>query len=226
MVVTQHRVKRWVVGQGVERKLGSAQAAAVASILDLDQAPAPGDLQLGGAVQHDDPPVDHEGHPITQLVSRRHVVRGEKHRAATCFQIHDQVLDGAGVYRVQAGGRFVEKEQFGVVDQRPGERQAHLHALGILAGPDMGVVGQTDGIQQLHGVQGGLCIQRSEKPQILQSGELLIMVGQLERHADAFVIVRSPGCRVLSPDRDLTAVPAQQADENPLRRRLTRAAGA
>ncbi len=52
------------------------------------------------------------------------------------------------------------------------------------------------------------------------------MVGQLEGDTDALVVVRPPRERVPPPHGRLTAVSAEQADEEFLRRGLPGAAGA
>ncbi|COZ37787.1 Uncharacterised protein [Mycobacterium tuberculosis] len=133
VVVSQHGVERRVVGKAVHAELGGLESPAVAPVFHPHPPPAASDLQFGGTVQCDDPAVDDERHPVAQLVGGGHVVRGEKDRAAARLQVHDDVLDLAGVHRVQPGGGLVEEQQLRVVDQRPGEGQPHLHALGVLA---------------------------------------------------------------------------------------------
>ncbi len=150
---------------------------------------------------------------------------GEKHRAAACLQVQDHVLDVAGVDRVKAGGGLVEEEQFGIVDQRSGEGEPHLHSLGVHADSGVGVVRQAHRVQQVHRIQRRARVQRSEELQVLQPGQLLVVVGQFERDTDALVVISTPGQRVPAPDRGLAAVAAKQADEKFLRRRLPCPAG-
>src|SRR5829696_8184672 len=89
----------------------------------------------------------------------------------------------------------------------------------------VGVVGQADGVEQLHRIQGVDVVQRREEPQVLQTGELLVMVRQLEGDPDALVVVGPPGQRVLTPHRRLAAVAAEQADQKLLGGGLPGAAG-
>ncbi|SHX05975.1 Uncharacterised protein [Mycobacteroides abscessus subsp. abscessus] len=146
--------------------------------------------------------------------------------AAPRFQLQHHVLDLAGVHRVQAGGRFIQEQQFRVVDERTHERQPHLHALG--KGPDAGVriVGKPHRIQQLHRITGRSGVEGGKEPQVLQRGQLLVVVGQLEGHSDALVVVPPPGPRLSAPHRCPTAVPAQQPDQQLLGGGLARTAGA
>ena len=79
------------------------------AILDAYESLPPRDLQLRGPVHRLDPSVDDERHPVAQFIGGRHVVGGQKDCAATRLQIQDDVLDLAGVDRVQARRRFVEE---------------------------------------------------------------------------------------------------------------------
>jgi hypothetical protein len=48
------------------------------------------------------------------------------------LELEDQILHFAGADRVQTGGRLVENDQFGIVDQRLGQPDAAGHALAVL----------------------------------------------------------------------------------------------
>ena len=139
-------------GRPSESRLASRRPSAPRYSTRTSRSPA-GDLQLGGRVQSDDLAVDDESHPVAQFVGGRHVVRGEENRPPTRFEIQDHVLYLARVDRIQARCRFVEEKELRVVDQRPDERQAHLHSLGVLADSRVRVVGQPDGVEQRHRVQ-------------------------------------------------------------------------
>ena len=149
----------------------------------------------------------------------------QEDRAAARLEVQDDVLDLARVDRVQARGRFVEEQQLGVVDQRPREGQPHLHSLGVLANSRVGVIGQPHRVEQRQRVRRVAGVERREEAQVLEAGELLIVIRQLEGDTDALVVVGSPGQRVLPPHRGLAAVTSQQADQELLRGGLPGAAG-
>ena len=50
--------------------------------------------------------------------------------------------------RIQPGRRLVPDEQFGVVHQRGGDREARLHAGGVAADRTPRIVGESDGVQE------------------------------------------------------------------------------
>jgi hypothetical protein len=107
-------------------------------------------------------------------------VGGEEDRAALVADLPDDVLDPPRVDRVHPGRRLVEEQQLGPVQQRAGEDQPHLHALGELSDAGVGVGGQVDRLQQGHRVLGRSGVEGGEELQVLQRGELLVVVGQLE----------------------------------------------
>src|SRR3954469_10502837 len=129
MMAAQQGVEHVVVGQAVHVEVGGVETPVLTAIFDAyDPLPAR-DLQLGGTVHRLDPSVDDERHPVAQFVGGRHVVGGQEDCATARLQTQDDVLDLARVYRVQARRRFIEEQQFGVVDQGSREGQPHLHSL-------------------------------------------------------------------------------------------------
>ena len=81
--------------------------------------------------------VIHDGHTLAELLRFVHVVRGQDDGAAVFLELRDEVPQLAARLRVEAGGRFVEKQQVGVADQRAGQREALFLAAGEIA--DSGV---------------------------------------------------------------------------------------
>ena len=71
-------------------------------------------------------------------------------------QRQDQVLDFAAADGVQAGGRLVEDNQFGIVDQGLGQADAALHALGEFADHAGADGAQADHFQKLLGAAAAL----------------------------------------------------------------------
>ena len=78
---------------------------------------------------HDQAAVHHH-QPVAELLGLVHVVRGDHQRHALLLEPEQPVPQQVPGLRVEAGGRLVEQQQVGVVDQRPGDRQPALHAAG------------------------------------------------------------------------------------------------
>ena len=87
-------------------------------------------------------------------------------------------------------------------------------------------LGEVDRLQQGHRVLGRAGVQRGEELQVLQRGELLVVVGQLEGDADALVVVAAPVGGVAAPHRRPAAVAGEQPGEDLLGGGLPGAAGA
>ena len=71
----------------------------------------------------------------------RQEMRGENHGFTAPGQGQDQVLDLATANGIEPGGRFVQDNQIGIVNQCLGQADAAGHALGKFAhGPVLGVL--------------------------------------------------------------------------------------
>ena len=65
----------------------------------------------------------------------------------------DLVPDRQPRRRVEAGGRLVEEQDLGRVDQRAGQVEPALHAARVGLGAPVGGVGQPDELEQLAGAR-------------------------------------------------------------------------
>ncbi len=74
-------------------------------------------LERAGRVDHGDAAVHDECDPVAQLGGDSHVVGGEEDRPTLVPQPGDDLLDPAGVDRVQPGGRLVEEQQLRLMKQ-------------------------------------------------------------------------------------------------------------
>ena len=79
--------------------------------------------QLGGRALGDDHPAVHHHQPVAQLLGLVHVVRGDDLGDALALEPVQPVPQQVAGLRVEPGGRLVEQQQLGVVDQRPGDRE-------------------------------------------------------------------------------------------------------
>src|SRR5207253_8026473 len=66
---------------------------------------------------------------VAQLVGLGQVVGGQKDRAALGAEALHEVSDGAGRFGVESRGRFVEKDDRGLVQQRARDRELLAHTL-------------------------------------------------------------------------------------------------
>ena len=113
----------------------------------------------------------------------------QDHRLAAAGQGQDQVLDLAATDRVQAGGRFVEDDQVGVVNERLGKPDPSLHALGEFAHHPSPHLVQSHHLQQLPGAAATLVAgqieKAAEKIECLVRIEITIEIRFLRQVADA-----------------------------------------
>ena len=72
-------------------------------------------------------------------------------RELLAVELLDECEDGVGGGCVEVPGRFVRKQEFGLGDERAGERDALLLAAGEFAGAVVGAVRQADVVEPLCG---------------------------------------------------------------------------
>ena len=83
--------------------------------------------EVGRRALGDDATAVHDDQPVAELLGLVHVMRGEHERRTALFQPVQPVPYEVAGLGVEAGGRFVQQEQLGVVDEPPCDRQASLH---------------------------------------------------------------------------------------------------
>ena len=149
-------------------------------------------LERVGPIERDKPPLGDERDPIAEFLHVGHVVRGQDDRHPALAQFPNNPLELAGVDRVETGGRFVEKKQFGLMLNRPDEVETHLHPLGEFLDPTMSHLLQADHRQRLLRRATWFVVERGEEGQVFDRGELEVMVGQLEPHPDPLEVVAAP----------------------------------
>ena len=102
------------------------------------------------ALGHDHALVHHD-QPVAQLLGLVHVVRGDHQRDARLLEPEQLVPQQVPGLRVEAGGRLVEQQQVGPVDQGAGDRQPPLHAAGEVLDLGLRLLGELHELQQLVG---------------------------------------------------------------------------
>ncbi|KPK44207.1 MAG: hypothetical protein AMK72_12285 [Planctomycetes bacterium SM23_25] len=119
-------------------------------------------------------------------------VRREEDRLAFALEPQDKVLHLARADGVQAGRRFVEEQEFRVVDEGLGQADAPAHSLGVLAelacpGPPI----QSDPVEEFGGPSAPLAAVEAEEATVeidrLLAGQKAVQIGLFGQVADALV---------------------------------------
>ena len=84
---------------------------------------------------------------IAEALGFFHVMRRVDDRAAFAMQRLDALEDLVARLRIDADGRLVEQQQFGIVQDRGGQIEPPLHAAGIAAGAIALAIGEADEIE-------------------------------------------------------------------------------
>jgi hypothetical protein len=126
-----------------------------------------------------------------------------------------------------APNELVHQQQLGALGQRPGDRDALLHASGELVGIVPGEVGQPDQLEQLRHAGAALCatgsVQRQGQLDVAGHGLPGQESGLLER--DAVVLVESRLASRLAEDAELSRRRGVEVGDEPQQGALAAAAG-
>ena len=157
--------------------------------------------------------------PAAHLAGEAHLVGDDDHRHAGGGELLHDVEHVADHLGVERRGRFVEQHHLGVHAQRAGDRHALLLAAGQPRRVLVGLVGETDPLQQLHRVLLHLRLRRElgapgSRHHVLEHGHVREQVELLEAHAD--VLAQVADLLVLAP----RAVPTAELDPGHLDRAL------
>src|SRR5690606_2964517 len=100
--------------------------------------------------QRNQPAALHHADTITQALRLRQIVGAQKYGAALfAAEADNHVVDLAGHYRIEAGGGFIEEQDFRVVDQGTRQRQPLLHALAVATNFLAGAICKAECFQQM-----------------------------------------------------------------------------
>ena len=119
---------------------------------------------VGRVVEHvedgpvvDDLAVAHDRQVGADVLDDLHLV-GDEHdgQAEPCIEVLEQGEDRPGGARVERAGRLVAQQHLRVADQRTRDGDALLLATGKLPRIRLGLVGDTDEFQQMHGLRAGV----------------------------------------------------------------------
>ena len=91
----------------------------------------------------------HDHEPVTELLGLVHVVRREHEGDARLLQSIEALPQHVARLRVETGGRLVEQQDLGLVDQGARDRQPALHAARQRVDPRVAAIGELHELQQL-----------------------------------------------------------------------------
>ena len=131
----------------------------------------------------------HDHQPVAQLLRFVHVVGGQDERHALLLEAVEPVPEEMPCLGVEPGGRLVEQQQVGLVDEPPGDDQASLHAprewLDLVAG----ALRELDEVEQLPGARPRLRVRQVEvapvDEQVLLDRELHVQAVLLGHDTEA-----------------------------------------
>ena len=131
----------------------------------------------------DDPEV------VGELVGLLEVLGGEEDgHPLVAGEMRDLVPEGGAALDVEAGGRLVEEEDTGPVQQREGQVEPPLHAARVAADLAVGRIGEADALDQLVPAPGpvglGHPVERALEAHVIAGREVRVEGRLLQRGAD------------------------------------------
>ncbi len=110
-------------------------------------------------------------------------MRGKHYRRAAVGQLTQNILNQPRRFRVEADGRFIKHQYFGIVHQGGGQRGLLLHAVAVRVECLIGGIGQVEHAQQLvNAVCHQLAIhvvQIADKAQQFAPGQFGVKIGRI-----------------------------------------------
>ena len=149
--------------------------------------------QRSGCPLFDDATAVHDGEHVAQKLRLLHVVRGQHNGAPLGADLIDQSPQVAPRLRIEACGRFIQKQNLGVVDQRECEQAA----LALTAG-ELGDVAIQKGLELADGDKllewAGAWIHRGKRAQRVVHGQKIHQRRGLKLDPDAALKARVARC--------------------------------
>ena len=171
----------------------------------------------GRALGHDLALV-HDDQPVAELLGLVHVVRGQHERDAPLLEPEQPLPHQVPGLRIEAGRRFVEQHELGLVDQRPGDREPPLHAAGQRLDLVVGPLGELDEVEQLRRPLAGHPARNAEVARVdgdvLRDGQLGVERVLLGAHAEPTPDL--PGRRATGSRPRMRSVPPVGGDTQPI----------
>ncbi|OPZ22417.1 MAG: hypothetical protein BWZ10_00425 [candidate division BRC1 bacterium ADurb.BinA364] len=131
---------------------------------------------------------DQNRHTVANHFGVRQNVRGEEDGFSLFAQPQDDVAHLLAPQRIEARLRLVEEDQFGIVQQRLGQPDALIHALGIALERQIGGVRQADQFQQFADFAAALApghaVELAVKIKKFAPGQIIVEIRILGQKSD------------------------------------------
>ena len=190
-----------------------------------------GDLALEvrrGALGDDQPGID-DRDPVTERVGLVQVVRGEEDRHALVAEPAHLLPHASPARRVQPGGRLVQEDDLGRMDDAERDIEAPALPAGVGADLAVGEVAELEGLDGRLGeaLRGGFrdAVHARLVHQVTPGGGLIVGAAGLRHEADALPHLRGVAPQVRPGDRGVAAVRADQRGQHPEGGRLPGSVG-
>ena len=172
----------------------------------------------------------HHDEAVAQLLRLIHVVGRDDERHAGLLEPEQLVPQHVAGLRVEAGGRLVEQQQVGVVDQAAGDREAALHAAGQVLDLRLRLLGDLRELQQLlRALAAGGTVDAEVAAvdvEVVEHVELVVERVLLRAHAEPATDRRAVGGGVHAEDPQLAGAHRAHRRDHPHRARLAGTVGA
>ena len=160
-----------------------------------------------------------DGDAVAELVGFIHVVRGhEDGEIAFGLEAGEHFPDGDAGDGVEAGGGFVEEEDFGFVDEAAGDFEAAAHAAGEHFDGFVGPLEEVDFFEELvddgAAFVAGHAVELGEDGHVFFGGEVKVGSHGLGDDADDFADVVGMACDVDAVDGGLTGGDGDEGGEH------------
>ena len=159
-----------------------------------------------------------------QLVGLVEILSGEQHRGPCCGDLTDGAPHVISPARVQAGGRFVEKQDGRRQDQSCRDVEASPHPAGVAGDRPSCGIGQAEAFEQLVGPCArpvlGEPEEAAEHHQVLASGEQFVDGRVLPDQADRASDRTGPAADVVAGHRGDSGVQVDEGGQGPHGRAL------
>ena len=187
--------------------------------------------ELAGRARHHRLTVVHHDHLVGEALGLEQEVRAHEDGLAALGHLVDEAEHRAGRLGVEARGRLVEQEEVGLVEHRPGQREAGAHAGGVPADLQVEGVGDAEALRRLGDAlvdQAGLHPeQRRRVLEVVGAGETVVERGAGRDDAAATAHLGALGVDLgIEPERaHRAAVGVQRPGHEPHHGGLARAVG-
>src|ERR1700731_351528 len=135
----------------------------------------------------------------------------KKNGLAALADVTDEIPNGAARLGIKTGGQLVEKNNFGIVDQRESNEESLLLTAGKIHKPSVALVGEAEAFEEAFGIDGFLVVKRGPEVDGLPHFDALLQLGLLQLNTDPSLQLIDLTKRIKAENRDGAAVGSAQA---------------